>query len=80
MKQTDSTVVRDDGVAGSNPATPTSDRTISCITSSKVPTLFLALVLVAMFAGQVAAFKAGESFATIQCYLDEIKINLQERY
>jgi hypothetical protein len=35
--------------------------------------LFLAFVVVAMFAGQVAAFKAGMSFATIQCHLDEIK-------
>jgi hypothetical protein len=73
MKQSIWTVVRDDGVRGSNPRTPRPVRIRTCITSSKVPTLFLAFVVVAMFAGQVAAFKAGMSFATIQCHLDEIK-------
>jgi hypothetical protein len=33
MKQTVCTVVRDDGVAGSNPATPRPDRTTSRITT-----------------------------------------------
>jgi hypothetical protein len=41
MKQTDSTVVRDDGVAGSNPATPTSFR-INCRTTTTVSALFVA--------------------------------------
>jgi hypothetical protein len=35
MKQTAWTVVRDDGVAGSNPATPRPDRTTSRITTTE---------------------------------------------
>jgi hypothetical protein len=40
MKQTVCTVVRDDGVAGSNPATPTSFRINCCITTTKFRALF----------------------------------------
>jgi hypothetical protein len=40
MKQSICTVVRDDGVRGSNPRTPRPDRTTSRITSKEVAPLF----------------------------------------